>query len=564
MLFLKNLKSYLFSAFLLCNLVLSVPCRADDFDFDFDNLLDDTETARIFDEDPPVQPSKCDPKVIASTLVGVGIVPILEQDLYLRTNELNNRSLLDYPIFLPRRWKEYPTTIGFDVFWNKSNNMFFTESSAGIASYINMGPELSAAIDETADKLRPFIPILDTLPALSRILSLFRNFTVEQRRVGLMFHAEKRFKKVFLYCFVPIYYLERNMYASEVEQEAIELVFGRTDEATQNELAKKHLISDKFGLGDTRLSIDFQLKDTDMLGFNLGFFTTIPTAFAFVKNIHGSTFDKVTCPPRLDILDLWCKATSGSEEEKKAALQSIENFGFKALDNLSAQILEAPLGNGGHLGLGFALQTDSYMKNIIHRPWADAINFRSRLSLEYLIPATKTRYFLENQAVRYQKFVALGLDRATKAITDQIEAEEAYALQVLDFFNEQIVQELFPPAFKARVHPGFIFRSTSKAYHEGERWYFSIGSDFWLQSKERLTNLELPNCKNQPKVNMDNYQIKNAQKSVAYQGKIWGTLGYKIIRDDIDWMLSLNVDQTYLNSGIGQDYTVSLGIEAHF
>lgn len=565
MLSLNPKKHLVYSAILLCNLTISTPCRAD-FDFDFDDFLNNEATEDFIRANPPTPPNLCDPKFIASTLVDVGIVPILEQNLYLRTNELNNRSLLDYPIFLPRRWKEQPTTIGFDFFWNKTDRMFFTGSSSALSSYLNIGQSaLLDAVTAAFEKAAPLSPIIADAPQPATLLPLFRNFTVEQRRTGVMFHAEKRFKKLFLYCFVPLYYIERNMFASEVEQEALEVVFGRMDQASENELAENHLISDKFGLGDTRMSIDFQLKENDFFGFNLGFFTTIPTAFAFTNGINGSNFKKVTCPPSIDILKLACDALQGTPEEKAAALVSARNFGFQALDNLGAQILESPLGNGGHLGLGFALQTDSYLKNFVHRPWAQAISFRSRLSLEYLVPARKTRYFLENPCVRLEKFAALGLDRSSEVITKEVEDSEAYALELLNFFDEQIVQEFFPTALTARVHPGFIFRSTSKAYHEGEHWYFAIGSDFWLQSKEKLTNLELPgDCNKLCSIKEENFDLKNAHKPVAYQGKIWGTVAYKVIRDDIDWILSLNADQTYLNSGIGSDYTVSLGIEAHF
>ena len=166
------------------------------------------------------------------------------------------------------------------------------------------------------------------------ILPLFRNFTVEQRRIGLCFMPKKELTSYFYIALSLIYYIERNMYASEIEQEALTLVFGRLDEATQNMLAKKHLISDKFGLGDTRLSIDFKSK-TLIWGFNLGFFTTIPTAFAFKRDIEGSTFDKMAWPPQLDILNFYAKQLRVAEKRKRPLWLNL-GFGIKALDNLSA------------------------------------------------------------------------------------------------------------------------------------------------------------------------------------------------------------------------------------
>ena len=61
----------------------------------------------------------------------------------------------------------------------------------------------------------------------------------------------------------------------------------------------------------------------------------------------------------------------------------------------------------------------------------------------------------------------------------------------------KLLQEFFPPAFETHVHPGFIFRSTSKSFHEGDHWYFAFGNDFWLQSKEQLNQIRPTECKKQ-------------------------------------------------------------------
>lgn len=560
MLFPKTQKSLTF-LLLLFVLPMSFQCRAD-FE-DFDTFLDDEINDEIFRVSPPSASNPCDPKVVSTLLVEFGIVPILEQNFYLRTNELTQRSLLDYPIFLPRRWVNYTGTYGFDIFWNKTNRMYFSQSSSNISSYLNIGPsDFLEALSNSHAKIATLFPLIAAYTP-GKIAPLFRNFTVEQRRIGLMFHAEKRVKKVFFYLFVPIYYIERNMFASEIEQEALTLTFGSLDQQSQDTFAKNHLISDQFGLGDTRVSADFQIKDSEQWGLNLGFFMTIPTAFAFKKDIEGSTFHKTTCPPHLDIINLACQATNGSQEEKDAAIAQALDFGNKALDNLAANILQTPLGNGGHVGLGFAIQTDSYLRNFIKRQWAEAINYRSRVSLEYLFANTKTRYFLLKD--RSACFEALGLNDAESLISSKTQDDDAYATAVLNFIDQQISQEFFPPAFSVKVHPGFIFRSTSKAFHEGDHWFFALGNDFWLQSKEELNKFRSAGeCKTEDKINAENYKLHAAQKPVAYQGKIWGTVAYKVLRNDVDWVLSFNIDQTYLKSGIGADYTIAFGFDAHF
>lgn len=559
MLFSKPRKSLIFLS--LFALAMSMLIKAEIEDFQ--NFLNDDLNAEIIRVNPPVVQNPCDPKIISNILVDLGIIPILEQNLYIRTNELTQRSLLDYPIFLPRRWINYTGTYGFDIFWNKTNRMYFSQNSSNISSYLNIGPsDLIDALSLSHAKIANIFPLISSYSP-DKIAPLFRNFTVEQRRIGLMFHAEKRVKKVFFYLFVPIYYIERNMFASEIEQEALTLVFGRLDQQSQDTFAKNHLVSDQFGLGDTRASVDFQIKDSEQWGLNLGFFMTLPTAFAFKKNIEGSTYHKTTCPPKLDILNLACQITQGSPEEEIEAVAQALNFGYRALDNLAANVLQTPLGNGGHVGLGFAIQTDSYLRNFIKRQWAEAINYRSRMSLEYLFANTKIRYALPREISPC--FAALGLNDAQSLVANKTATDDAYATSVLNFFDKRIADEFFPPAFSVKVHPGFIFRSTSKAFHEGDNWFFALGNDFWLQSKEELNRFRAPGeCNKEHKINADDYKLHAAQKPVAYQGKIWGTVAYKVLRNDVDWVLSFNVDETYLKSGIGADYTIAFGFDAHF
>lgn len=525
-----------------------------------DMLLDDDQATFDFLEDQGhqfKQGNPADPQTIASILVDLGIVDILQQDLYLHTNELNNRSLLDYPIYLPHRWKNRQTTIGLDWFWNKTDRMFFTRKSGAIGSYLNLtGTTMLQALTTSFEKLKSLGLEPDSPFEPARILPLLRNFTIEQRRVGALFHAEKRYQKLFLYALCPVYYLERNLFATEDEQVALEDAFGKTDQAAAMDFAEKHLISDAFGIGDTRLSIDFQIIDKPIWGLNLGFFTTLPTAFAFKNGLKGSHFKKNPCQPKLSFTDIFSNFTCPDKAAKEQTIQDLKNIALGSLDEFSAITLDSDLGNNGHVGLGFAVQTDTHLRDMIKRNWAEHVDFRSRLSLEYLFSSKEKRCYIEKSDC--EKFEALGLNRATSIIVDQIENDETYAKEVLRFLEIQAIEKLFPFVITTRVHPGFIFRWTSRIFHEGERWYVALGNDMWVQGKEKLTDLELP--QNFSTV----LDIQKAQKPIAYQNKAYGILGYKVRRENTDWILSLSIDQSYYNYGIGKDYTVSFGFEAHY
>ena len=56
-------------------------------------------------------------------------------------------------------------------------------------------------------------------------------------------------------------------------------------------------------------------------------------------------------------------------------------------------ILETPMGNGGHFGLGVFARNRSPLTSFIKQDWARRVVMRSFISLEYLFPATEWRSF---------------------------------------------------------------------------------------------------------------------------------------------------------------------------
>src|SRR5580704_933891 len=94
------------------------------------DILDTLDSMLIIDEadvQSILQKRACvDPSDIVEALQAVDLIPLLEENLYLHTNVLNNRSLLDNPLFEPlcipytKGW-----AAGFDFFWNQTNRMNF-------------------------------------------------------------------------------------------------------------------------------------------------------------------------------------------------------------------------------------------------------------------------------------------------------------------------------------------------------------------------------------------------------------------------------------------------------
>ena len=546
-------KSILTAFLLITSFTGSRVCAFDDSsdsissldEFDEDSFLEATDQSRAC----PTPPAP-----IANLAVELGLDQLLQEDFYLGTYPLNARSLLTLPTFLPLRSPEacYGWTVGSHLFGNQTSSMFFTRKSSAICSYVGINrPTL-------LDRLSA-ITIIESLGIKpERVLPLFKNMTINERRLGLMLHAQRQYERFGLRITAPIYYFERNFFLTEQEKTAVEQALGQTTDAEQMDFAKKHLISDKIGLGDTRVVIDYALCPEALVDSTAGLFFTVPTAFSFAHGLLGSNFNKPCKPPVLNFIELFdlivCEGVQGIEKAKKIG----EDFVLGALDNFAGMVLNRPLGNYGHLGIGAQYTSQTPLHVFVKRPWAEQVTFKSRMSLEYFLPAIEQRFFIQCDPAKAATFAAAGLDRPKQQILDEIASNPVYAQSVLDFLQTELTEKFYPFPFQARVSPGVAFQWTSKAFYEANKWGLYVGTDTWVRTGEKITCIK--SHRNGPR-NLDSVK---AQQKFNYQSKVLGGFFYKMARKDKDITLSLNADNTIISSGIGQDFTVSLNLEFNF
>ena len=527
------------------------PLVFSEFDI-FDELIENNDFL-----ESPADPTarQVNPQDVAAPLIIVGIQNLLEKPLFCHTNSLNTRNLVDFSIFLPQKVGTYcyDSTFGAQLFWNKTSRMNFTGSSDSLCSYLSIfGDNALELIQDSVDEIKEFFPDFAIEPI--NILILFQNMTVEERKLGFMFHFEQQIKRFNFMAIAPIYYVERNFFLTPQEQDAIESELGVLETESQMAFAERHLISDKLGLGDTRLTFDVDLTSNpecpiNCLGMRIGLLATLPTASAFKKGLKGTYFRKDVPRPTFSFASLF----DASNIEATTAV--MQQFLFQALDHLSANLLDPQLGNGGHLGIGGLMRSVTPLRVFIKRPWAHDIYFKSYLSLEYLCAAKEQRFYVEPTPM--PEFTALGLNRPTAVILENIATDPLYAQAVVDFLDVQFVDYLFPFVFDTKVNPGVVFRWTSRIYYEGMLWGFYIGSDLWLQGKEKLHHIKKGTVP--PAVDLG-----KATRPVAYQSKVLGSVFYTKKTPCHDWIFGLSFDNTVMNSGIGNDFTISLNIEANF
>ncbi|KIX85152.1 hypothetical protein KG892_04335 [Vermiphilus pyriformis] len=490
---------------------------------------------------------------IVLLLSNLGFINILQEPLYCRTNTLNQRTLLDLPLFMSEWRTEKCRTFGAYFFYNQTSDMNFTSNSRNINSYLAVGQ------DSFINSLEEFLINIQALPGFSQfdpnaalaILNLFENFTVQERRAGVMLYGRKRFNDWALNVMAPFYYQERNYFVNQDIQNDIQEIVNsflpgsgtEEDSQAQEEFQEQFLIADRIGIGDTRIELDYPLYCSETWKVRIGGLATLPTNCTFEKGLLGNEFELLKNRPLLDIQGL-SEAITSPSTATQAREQGI-SYLLGALTQLSSILLNAPLGYHGHLGLGVLARSYSCLGNFINRPWAQNIKFKSRWSVEYLFPRRYTRAFVS--AIDYAEF-------ARRDFNDPAQADSNY-----DFIVEQLTDRLYPQALSAVVWPGVVFRSTSRNMYERENWRFFLGTDLWIRTAEHLYDIKL-DLQSTSKL-----LIKRAQRPLAYASKLMAGIAYKSVRAyNREWIFSLNGDTTYSGSGIGNDFTLTFNIDVYF
>lgn len=525
----------------------------------FDDFNDDDFD--IFNIDAPhfnLKTPTIDPPAIADILIELDVHKLLQEDLFCQTHPLNKRSLLDLPIFIEPHDYTRDQSLGFHLFFNQTSRMFFSRQGSGICTYLNIvGDTLLKKLETAEDVIQGLYPDFDT--SFQQILPLFADAVVQERRTGLMFHGHRSARWFNISFKVPFYYLERNFnFSTEEEIDAIENALGRVSEQESMLFAKQHLISDKLGIGDTRLMVDFKPGTKYNTSFRLGALATLPTALTMPHGIIGSEFKKQTTRPDRFLEKLFCLG-QGTPEEQQVASELAMNFALNTLDAISANILDTKLGNNGHLGLGAFLKTETPLAAFLSRKWAQPLYFKSFMSLEYLFPRTQLRYFVEGDD--FALFEALNLNRSRDAISDDIAGDPEYGHEVFNFLEAQFIDKFYPFVFKTRVNPRIIYRSNTRMVYEAERWGFNLGTDMWISGKEKLTHIQ---CLRVDKNRPANIDVAKATLPFAYQSKLFGCISFKIPREECQWTVSLHGDATWWSSGIGRDISLAINIEGQF
>jgi hypothetical protein len=418
---------------------------------------------------------------IINILLDLGIVDLLKEPFYLRTNPLNMRSLLDMPfaedmeLYVPCIIRpgqiHHIRRLGFHLFYNQTTRSVFVDDCTNISSYI--GFQKDSFIEKTVDvfeKIKILKPEFDLDPRV--LLNLFSNLTVQDRRAGIMLTGLFELpvpRPMLLRITTPFYYHERNYYLTDKEAKRISEELSTPDQPeSSRELEDCHLISDRLGMGDTRIVLTTPFYECPQVKIGGGPYMTIPTAISFAKGvIRGTTYCPRFTRPQFNLALL-------QDDEALAnntAEDQLINFALGALDQLSANLLNTQLGSG-HAGIGLEVHIKTPLTTMISRPWARKFKMKSRYSIEYVLPASEVRYFINcSDKGEFNR----------RNFNDESQSDSNFA-----FLETTLTNRLYPFAQYVRVSPSPIFRSTSRFIYDTPRIRWTIASDTWIQLREHL------------------------------------------------------------------------------
>jgi hypothetical protein len=484
---------------------------------------------------------------IVTFLVGIGAIPILEQDFFLSTNRPARRSLLDMPLFQPNMAVfPCPSFLDAQLFLNIMPRAHFTRTSSNIDSYLATSDStLLGAVDAAIKKLQPLAGNALGVINIRSIMDIISTMTLTERNIGLMLQTGGRKDRLQFRIMFPIFYHERNFFLSQNNLDQLALELGFTDtQAFDDSFA----IADRLGLGDTRIEFGVHAIEARWCDMVLSLYATIPTAFSIAKGLAGSSFNAPSTYPSVDFQVLYNTVeaiinNTVTPEQQAASFAVIRGLMLNAWERIGAALLDNGLGNESHPGIGICAAIDAPLDQWIDKPWASCTYWHNRVALEYLFKNDNTRFYI---------------NKNDPANFDRDFSDPDLATENLQFLQNEIINRICMLGLSTEVQPGVIGMWKSAIIYKDPQWNGYFGVDFWFQTKEKHK------CIHATPELVDTLALCKSVMPCAFQNQIIGGFGYTITKQSCTLTFGLDADATLFSTGVGRDYMITLRLDTQF
>ena len=521
-------------------------------DDEFDNLL-----SNVSDEELQILRT-CEPGEAATwntLLTAAGIPQALNNQFYIKTSLPRTRNIINFPEFQLCSYQDMDSKsqLTFNLFYNQTSRKNFTQSvnnidGTRIGSYLNIEDKNFISLLDAALR-SPTLPA-DLVPLRGLnypvLLNDLANARLEERRLGFLTHYYHKIDKyTYFELKVPVLYMIKNLNFTKQEKNTFRRQFvafdGFSGSFNENDFAKQHLIFDVVGLGDTELSLSTRIYTHASKHKHLdgGIFMFAPTDWQFARGLYGTYIDPTNQFPILDLCELVKGIPFGPV--KNPQLGAILNdYFFSAIDHLSSDLLQCPLGYYQTLMIGFKVSPYWQIK--------ENLEFNGLYTLECIFPYEQKRFFdVKDLGVFSEEYAAL------PTVTDA--DQEAKLL----FLETRLSELLFPRVFTTRVSPGFVFTSASNLQTSYKSWDFTAGYSAWYQFAENFTFVALP--KN---TKLEDFDIDRSMSQDAYQVKLFGKAHHEIHAPTYDLSFTMWADVSIFGNNLGNDFTLGFTFDRKF
>lgn len=550
----KQIAQIIKVSFLYATLFGITNIQSNSFDHDdFDNLLDsiseqDLHTLRT-----------CEPGEAEewnNLLTAAGIPQALNNQFYIKTSLPRTRNILNYPEFQLCSYQDMDSKsqLTFHLFYNQTSKKNYTQSvgqidGTRIGSYLNIEDKNFISLLDAAFKSPVLPPELAPLRGLNypMLLNDLANARLEERRLGFLTHYYHKIDKYTYFEFkLPVLYMIKNLNFTKQEKAAFQRQFvaflgNGPSSFNENDFAKQHLIFDTVGFGDAEFSLSTRIYTHKSTHKHLdgGIFMFLPTDWQFARGLYGTYINPTDQSPLLDLCNL-VKGIPFAPIKNPQLGEILNTYFFQAIDHLSSDLLQCPLGYYQTLMLGFKLSPYWKIK--------ENLEFNGLYTVEFIFPYEQKRFFdVKDKGTFSDEYAALPT------------ATEADQNAKLLFLETRLTDILFPRVFTAKVSPGFVFTSASNIQTSFRSWDFTAGYSAWVQLAENFSSVAIPKD-----TKLEDFDIDRSMSQDAYQVKLFGKAHHDIHAPTYDLSFTIWADATIFNNNIGNDFTIGFTFDRKF
>lgn len=411
--------------------------------------------------------------------------------------------------------------LAISPFFNMTNNMHVGASS--LISFDSIDKELAHTFLSSIKKTPADISF-DQIH-FNELTDHFKKFNIQDRKAGCFVQGGFTKGPFLLQFQSSIHLAAKNFWLNVDSQKRVRFLLGRIDPAlAEGQLSDKEFYILRYGMGDTRIKAGINSLNMPQAQVDTGFEFILPTSrfvsqsssnIALSENLFTqevSTLLEITLPQilRLNIRDL---------------------------------LLEPPLGNGGHFGVGWYIESKINFLN-------EKVHLWLRLSYDNLLSRNQKRLVMYKPS---------GADPQVPAFGPPNMVDSNH----IKFINKLLREYYIPSVFDVELHPGGVFNFVSSLNTSIGGYNFSLGYDYLHQQRGRIKAIYNSG------VSLQELAIEGATPPHQSQHKIFGEVmrskRFKIFKGtDLDLNMGLGGDVTVKSKNLGYDWTVYLKFATSF